>query len=1524
MKLKSFIAFFFAIYLINNLQAQLSKKHYIPPLTYAELGNANPNEQFMYLSTPSEEDVTYIIKQVGSSNDITGIVSRNNPQQITIGNGDSQLFVDSRQTSVVHDNKGFIVEASDVIYVSLRVLGGDEGTGSPQAGALVSKGISALGTTFRAGMYTNEVPQDNFLNFISVMATENNTQVTFDDLTPGLDIKNYTGTFPITRTLDEGESYVVATNAFDNTINRDGLIGTLINSDKPIVVNSGSANGSFDDGGGRDYGFDQIVGLENVGNDYIFVRGGGNNGIENILIVAHQDNTQVEINNNGNPVTINSGEYTLIEGNEYDNNGNMFVKTSNPVFAYQGVGSGGSANQGMFFVPPLSCENREIVDNIPIIENIGSTIFTGGITVVTNINASININNQPIGNFSPSGPFEIDTDGDGNSDYKTYRVINLTGNVKVESTEELYCAYFNVNGAATSGGFYSGFPTAPEINFNTAVTSLGNCIPNVTLQASNTDLFDSYSWEFFNENTSQWENIGNPNTEYTPLESEVGKYRLIGTLSCTGASYTSAEIIVSSCPEDYDSDLIIDNLDVDLDNDGILNCEESLGDASINIVDVNNPEIIFQDGSTDNSIISSNITSDLASSSITGSNNGDFVATVAPNTADSDLLYELNFTENVNVKFTGSLAPTNNNEVFYIVKIKPNIKNITVQNPNNEILIDTNTDGDFESGVTSFSASEIHFKYNANYTGNSGSYQFSAHHVNQFSFEIKSNGITTSSSFNGNIILTCFARDTDGDGVEDALDLDSDNDGIPDRNEGYPQVNALSGTDNNQDGLDDIFESIPNLDTDNDGVFNFIDIDSDNDGIYDTTEAGHNLDSDFDGVIDNANSLTGVNGLVNTLETTLDAIAISLNYTIVDSDNDSNFNFIELDSDNDNCFDVTEAGFTDTNNNGILDASPFAISTNGRVINNIDGYTNPNLDYITSAPIIINTPFVDVTFCEDETSTIIIDSDVDSYQWQLSSNDGISFIDISENLTIDGTIFNNVTTRELRIENASLTVDDYKFRVLLNKFGNTCGDVSNEITLTINPKPQILNSVVQLNQCADNPSEITTVNLTEAEINISTNANVTFEYYETESLAIAGGSANQITNIESYPVNQTAEAWVRTVSNEGCYTISKVEIIATFVSDITYDKIFEECDDFLDSDGNDNTENSEVDGITNFNFSNATNEIKARFPNPNDIEVSFYETITDRTNNVNEIPNISNHRNNADPSYAFEQTIYFKITNVNNNNCEGLGKLFLRVNAIPEFTVQGESPNDPILVCTDNLPYTLQAENIGGNYTYRWTDENNNVLGINQEQIINGAGNYTVTAFTTNNCPKSRTITVIQSDSAFLDESYVTITDDLNNTGNLSVIIDIPQNSQNIEEYLYSLETVNGFTIKPFQESNIFTDIEGGIYNLIVENKNGCGRSELLISVIQFPKFFTPNNDGINDTWFIKGVSSTFYSESIMEVYNRFGKLLYKTENQNSGWNGFYGGKILNEGGYWYKVILKPTDTTKPIILKKGNFTLLR
>ena len=78
----------------NKIQAQLSTRHFIPPLTNAEFGNANPENQYFYISTPNVQNVNYTIKQIGlpAASDINGTVNNTNPQEIFIGNWSNATF----------------------------------------------------------------------------------------------------------------------------------------------------------------------------------------------------------------------------------------------------------------------------------------------------------------------------------------------------------------------------------------------------------------------------------------------------------------------------------------------------------------------------------------------------------------------------------------------------------------------------------------------------------------------------------------------------------------------------------------------------------------------------------------------------------------------------------------------------------------------------------------------------------------------------------------------------------------------------------------------------------------------------------------------------------------------------------------------------------------------------------------------------------------------------------------------------------------------------------------------------------------------------------------------------------------------------------------------------------------------------------------------------------------------------------------------------------------------------------------
>ena len=392
---KRFLLIILFLFNVNCLFSQISKVHYIPPVTS---NSGSIADQYIYLSTPSEADVDYDIQIIGGGT-ISGTFNNTSPYRYDIGNGNNtQLTVNSNLSASVINNRGYIITASCPIYVSVRYNAGFQG------GAFTSKGTAGLGTHFRTAMMpmgdrTTAVQQNDFLSYVSIMATEDNTIInaTFPNANGSSNLLNIGGVggLPLKVDLMKGESYIYAVEATqsNNTNNRFALFGALIQSvdenanedpTKPIAITVGSSNGTFaQSSNGRDQGVDQIVPVEKVGHEYIFVRTAGNNDFENVILVADKNNTEIYLNDQTSVYeTLNAGDFVIIEGDKYSATGigaNMYVRTqgdSHPVFAYQGVGIDGSgnavnANQGMFFVPPLSEDAQDDINNIAQIDKIG-------------------------------------------------------------------------------------------------------------------------------------------------------------------------------------------------------------------------------------------------------------------------------------------------------------------------------------------------------------------------------------------------------------------------------------------------------------------------------------------------------------------------------------------------------------------------------------------------------------------------------------------------------------------------------------------------------------------------------------------------------------------------------------------------------------------------------------------------------------------------------------------------------------------------------------------------------------------------------------------------------------------------------------------------------------------------------------------------------------------------------------------------------------------------------------------------
>ena len=123
--------------------------------------------------------------------------------------------------------------------------------------------------------------------------------------------------------------------------------------------------------------------------------------------------------------------------------------------------------------------------------------------------------------------------------------------------------------------------------------------------------------------------------------------------------------------------------------------------------------------------------------------------------------------------------------------------------------------------------------------------------------------------------------------------------------------------------------------------------------------------------------------------------------------------------------------------------------------------------------------------------------------------------------------------------------------------------------------------------------------------------------------------------------------------------------------------------------------------------------------------------------------------------------------------------------------------------------------------------------------------------------------------------------------------------------------------------NNIFSNLTGcNEYTIKVREINSCAIFEAaeMFLVLDYPKFFTPNGDGFNETWNIKCLENQPLSQIF--IYNRFGKLLMKIVPNSLGWDGTFNGAPMTSSDYWFSVDYVESDGDARTF--KSHFTLKR
>jgi gliding motility-associated-like protein len=449
-----------------------------------------------------------------------------------------------------------------------------------------------------------------------------------------------------------------------------------------------------------------------------------------------------------------------------------------------------------------------------------------------------------------------------------------------------------------------------------------------------------------------------------------------------------------------------------------------------------------------------------------------------------------------------------------------------------------------------------------------------------------------------------------------------------------------------------------------------------------------------------------------------------------------------------------------------------------------------------------------------------------------------------------------VTTPTFPItDNTNIAVVEYSVEVTINGACTSQGKVKIQFAAL----PTLSNQT--LVQCDDNNDGITVFNLTKLD-NLIRNNDTTLgsvSYYQT-----IGGT--QITNPSTYS-STAATIYAEVSNNFGCKSTATINLQISNNSIPTQPDI-KTCD-----------EDGTFDGITNITLPTSLTGI------PAGLTAEYYTSIINAVNQTNAI---SSPFTNTTPN---SQTVYARI--INGSDCYGIIPIKLIVNTFNPPNFEDET----LFLCGTNS-ITLSVDTTFTSYNW---------IGLNDfdfETNIATAGNYSVEVTDTNGCKAIKKFIILPSAAATNIDAVINDFSENNN----SITITYTDNGGN---YIFSIDGVN------YQESPFFTNLSAGEYTIYVKDKNGClPTPSKAIYVLDYPKFFTPNGDGINDTWVIKNIKTK--PNSTINIFDRFGKLLKQIDSSSNGWNGTFNGQNLPSADYWFVLTLFNNKTVK------SHFTLKR
>ena len=420
---------------------------------------------------------------------------------------------------------------------------------------------------------------------------------------------------------------------------------------------------------------------------------------------------------------------------------------------------------------------------------------------------------------------------------------------------------------------------------------------------------------------------------------------------------------------------------------------------------------------------------------------------------------------------------------------------------------------------------------------------------------------------------------------------------------------------------------------------------------------------------------------------------------------------------------------------------------------------------------------------------------------------------------------------------------------------------------------------------------------------------ITLDYFESQ---VDLDANNPIQNPIAYLSSvQSKTIIVLAKGLNGCTTRVDLELKTVLYANLnTAPSVIEECE-------------TDTNGFDYFNL-RIREEVILNGLNSVDFQISYYEDEMDAIlGNTNTIK----HPENFENTIIYTQNIYVHVKPLL-NDCAVVIKLTVLVNPAPEIDIL-----DRYVIClnreseiinsinTPFLPQTpINTQLNTTDYSFQWymgkreeVEANPNsfiiVDATNNTLFPTAEGAYTVIATNlVSGCRISAGTEVVGSyppesmNIKLLSELFAT-----NNRLEVNVIGN--------GDYLYRVN------YGPWQSENTFNALSLGTHIIDVIDFLNCDQITKTKTIIGYPKFFTPNGDGYNDSWNIVGVNDQDIGK--LTIFNRYGKLIKQIRPSGAGWDGTYNGAQLPSSDYWFTLEYTDPTTGNPEMLR-AHFSLKR